>query len=90
MTEREAWLLIAEAWDSPITDAYALNPWDRCYDDGICDSIDGTPLEELHYEMNESLEIFGDTGDYLWPRTEAGAVQRTWACLFLAAMAEDG
>ena len=88
MTESEAWLLIAEAWDDVDGWAYAPNPWNDWESAGICESLEAMPDEydDIRYGMDERLELFGDTGRYLWPCNTAGAKQRTWACLFLAAM----
>lgn len=95
MKESDAWLRIAEAWDCAKSEEYhgstffAVNSWEGWEDQGLCDSVRSFRLELLLKNcMLDRITIYGDCGYYIWPPTKAGAAQRTWAAMFLAAMAE--
>ena len=95
ITEKDAWLRLAETWSRPRRDEYGLmvatNPWDGYGDRGLCEGfnlIAGVPVHLPVEEMYRRLGRFGDISGFLWPNDPVGAEQRMWACLFLAAMCE--
>lgn len=92
LTEREAWLLLAEWWSGKLRtdddgDTLMVGGKWGCY--GLCSSIvllssTGRISQEIQESMRRKLgEVPGS--DYRWPQTLAGARQRAAFCRRMAA-----
>jgi hypothetical protein len=87
LTEREAWLAIAEVWSSPIE---SENTWlASTYDCGLCPSIGRLfTLENIRTDIAQSMfkkivlyrQDLGITTAFVWPRTLDGAKARAEFC----------
>ena len=103
LTEREAWLYLAEKWEQAKPDFegdYGIFPSDRCADcmetNGLCGSVDELFCRSMISEttadrMDGALRRLraGRGCTYWWTLDVIGAQERATACGLLAAMCED-
>lgn len=88
MTEREAWLLLAERWDRPkMSDDIWVNSENEI---GLCTGIDF--LEVYHRIDRETAEIMASKipkcATFAWPTDQDGARQRAAFCREQASLLE--
>lgn len=96
MSEREAWLFLAEKWKSPKMDFYGcfyITLGVRCY--GLCHSIrnisgleNKTAWEMVAKISQEEENLPVDVEGYLWPHDLEGSISRVKFCERMAAECE--
>jgi hypothetical protein len=102
MTEKEAWLYLAELWSEPIKFGgcwYGCNDppdWIWSYHYGLCTLIHslnrtGRITDSIHRSMKAHGLLFDPKHSevFWWNHGRTGAEHRVYACLFLAAMCDD-
>jgi len=93
MTEREAWLEIAEKWATPVRCPICPDGWVAAAGDeqshGLCGSLEMTKSSqraENRLARFAPREGMVPSDGLFWSGNREGANQRMWAALFLAAM----
>jgi hypothetical protein len=87
MTEREAWLDLAELWDVPFTENDSVVvAFGQQRAHGLCGSISLLPGLTDEQRATMFAKVALPDGSYRWPLTLEGAAQRAAFCREQAAL----